>query len=325
MDSDPFKMFRFSTDEFPENQRIEAYLEIYGRTIIKHDVEQIGDEPFHFEATLFSLPGLGLASSVFSPCRRWPRSPHIDSDDFILGVGLGGQCIVNGRGREAAIGQGDAVLTNCADPPVVVIPTVSRSISLRIPGGILRSRVTDLDDRVARRIPGNVKALSLLTGYVAAIRSDGMLAQPRLRNLVVAHIYDLVCLALSAEDATQDMAEARGVREARRVAILREIDRRSGSAGLSAAAVALLLGVTPRYVHLLLEETGKSFTHLVLERRLERAAALLRDPQWRHRKIADIAAETGFTDLSYFNRAFRRCYGATPSDIRDAAERAIRR
>lgn len=73
------------------------------------------------------------------------------------------------------------------------------------------------------------------------------------------------------------------------------------------------------YIHLLLEETGKSFTHHVLEQRLQKAATLLRDPGWRTRKIADIATEAGFTELSYFNRAFRRHYGATPSDIREAA------
>jgi AraC-like DNA-binding protein len=56
-----------------------------------------------------------------------------------------------------------------------------------------------------------------------------------------------------------------------------------------------------------------------MERRLEKAAALLRDPHWRACKIADIAAESGFSDLSYFNRAFRRRFGGTPSDIREAA------
>jgi AraC-like DNA-binding protein len=71
-------------------------------------------------------------------------------------------------------------------------------------------------------------------------------------------------------------------------------------------------------VHLLLEETGKSFTRHLLERRLASAAALLCDAAWRHRRIADVAVEAGFTDLSYFNRAFRRHYGATPSDIRAA-------
>jgi AraC-like DNA-binding protein len=105
-------------------------------------------------------------------------------------------------------------------------------------------------------------------------------------------------------------------RHARLAAILRTIESRSDEPDLSAAAVAASLWVTPRYVHLLLEGTGKSFTHHVLERRLERAAVLLRDPQWGHRKVADIAAEAGFTDLSYFNRAFRRRFGATPSAVR---------
>jgi AraC-like DNA-binding protein len=106
-------------------------------------------------------------------------------------------------------------------------------------------------------------------------------------------------------------------RRIRCAAVLSAIDRHSGDPNLSAIRVAKLLGITPRYVHLLLEETGKSFTHHVLDRRLERAAALLRDPRWRHRKIAEIAAEAGFTDLSYFNRSFRRRYGATPSVVRE--------
>jgi AraC-like DNA-binding protein len=106
-------------------------------------------------------------------------------------------------------------------------------------------------------------------------------------------------------------------RGARCAAILRAIDSRSSDPDLNAITVAKMLGITPRYVHLLLEETGKSFTHHVLERRLDKAAALLRDPRWRYRKIADIAAEAGFSDLSYFNRAFRRRFGLTPSATRD--------
>jgi AraC-like DNA-binding protein len=69
-------------------------------------------------------------------------------------------------------------------------------------------------------------------------------------------------------------------------------------------------------VHLLLEDTGKSFTRHVLERRLDNATALLRDPQWRDRKITDVAVAVGFSDLSYFNRTFRRHFGVTPSDVR---------
>jgi AraC-like DNA-binding protein len=111
------------------------------------------------------------------------------------------------------------------------------------------------------------------------------------------------------------------VRVERRAAILREIEQRSGDPRLSATTVANLLGITARYVHLLLEETGVRFSHHVLDRRLEKAAVLLRDPQWRDRLIIEIAAEAGFTDISHFNRAFRRKFRATPSVIRKSSGR----
>jgi AraC-like DNA-binding protein len=166
--------------------------------------------------------------------------------------------------------------------------------------------------------PGQCGGLSLLIGYVNALRRTE-LTNPAFCDLAVAHVYDIVSLLLGAKDDARHLAQQRGVRAARLAAILREIERSCGDPGLSAITVALLLGVTPRYVHVLLEESGKSFTHHVLERRLEKAATLLRDPLWRHRKIADIAAETGFADLSHFNRSFRRHFGATPSDLRNSA------
>ena len=50
------KKLRFSTDDFPEHKRIDAYREIYSRTIVRHDVEPLGDQPFRFEADLRSWP-----------------------------------------------------------------------------------------------------------------------------------------------------------------------------------------------------------------------------------------------------------------------------
>jgi AraC-like DNA-binding protein len=315
------KTLRFSTDDFPEHKRIDAYREIYSRTIVKHDVEPIGDQPFRFKAELCSLPGLGLALSFYSPCHRWHTAEHIDSDDLLFGIALSGGCVLQQRGREAMIGQrGEAVLASAAHPVDVVIGTTSRHISLRLPRAILEARVPDLDAFNARRIPSNTEGLSLLTGYVGALRLSE-LTNPAYRDLVVSHVYDLVALLLGAKADARHLAQQGGARAARLGAILREIERRSGDPGLSAVTIALLLGITPRYVHLLLEESGKSFTHHVLERRLDKATALLRDPRWLDRKIADIATEAGFADLSYFNRAFRRRFGATPSDIRQQARR----
>jgi AraC-like DNA-binding protein len=184
-----------------------------------------------------------------------------------------------------------------------------------MPRAILERRGIDLDACNARRLPNNTEGLPLLIGYVGAL-SFSQLTSPAFCELFVSHLYDLVALVLGAKGDERYRAQRQGARAARLAAILREIERRSGDPGLSAIKIALLLGITPRYVHLLLEESGKSFTRHVLERRLDKAVALLRDPNWRHRKIAGIAAEAGFLDLSYFNRSFRRHFGATPSDLR---------
>jgi len=42
----------------------------------------------------------------------------------------------------------------------------------------------------------------------------------------------------------------------------------------------------------------------------------LSDPRLAEQTISTIAYEAGFGDLSHFNRAFRRRYGETPSDVR---------
>jgi AraC-like DNA-binding protein len=40
-------------------------------------------------------------------------------------------------------------------------------------------------------------------------------------------------------------------------------------------------------------------------------------PRLRQRSIGDIVFDAGFGDLSYFNRAFRRRFGLSPSEVRN--------
>ena len=313
------KRIQFSTDNLPEHDRIETVCEIYGRTIIKHDIEPIGDGPFRFEADLYGVPGFGLAAVTIGACRAPRRLEHLDSDDLVLNVSLSGGRTVQQRGREALVAEGEAILTTCADPGMVTIPSMSHLFSVRLPQRTLRPALVDFDACLLRPIRRASPALRLLTEYVHAIRNTEALAAPVLRNPIITHIHDLVALILGPEREAGQIAAERGVRAARQAAVLHAIESRSGDPGLNAFTVAAELGITGRYVRLLLEETGLTFSEHVLEKRLTRAFALLRDPRQRARKISELALEAGFSDLSYFNRAFRRRYGATPSDIRASA------
>jgi AraC-like DNA-binding protein len=310
----------FNTDALPERDRFPMYCEEIGRRYIGLDFRT--QDQARFSAKL-AVQRAGLVDIVHSSTATIDsvRTPQLVSDGdnslcvVLLESGSGHQTQC---GNEHVLASHTAVLCDGGYAGECNFITDAQYWSLRIP----RRKITDLLPRVTRfagaRLDKNVTAQRLLFGYLRAI-FDIPLNAGRATEFYGEHIIDLVALALGAEGEGRAVAEERGARAARRSAILRMIERRSGDPGLSAIAIALLLGITPRYVHLLLEETGKSFTHHVLERRLDKAAALLRDPLWRGRKIADIATEAGFTDLSHFNRAFRRHFGATPSDIRESA------
>lgn len=58
-----------------------------------------------------------------------------------------------------------------------------------------------------------------------------------------------------------------------------------------------------------------------MNRRLDRAHEMLGNPGLAHKAISTIAIDAGFGDISHFNHSFRRRFGATPSDVREAEQK----
>jgi len=88
---------------------------------------------------------------------------------------------------------------------------------------------------------------------------------------------------------------------------------------LSVVEVAQRQRMTPRYVHKLFENEGLTFSSFVMGQRLARAHRMLSDPRLADQNISAIVFAVGFGDLSYFNRAFRRCYGVTPGEVKQSS------
>jgi AraC-like DNA-binding protein len=129
-------------------------------------------------------------------------------------------------------------------------------------------------------------------------------------------------LSVGADRDAEVVAAERGVRAARLQAIKADISSRLNDGDVSVAALAARHGVTSRYVHKLFETEGATFSEYVLARRLELAHRLLTDPRLESRSITSIALDAGFSDLSHFNRTFRRRYDATPTGARAEASRS---
>ena len=102
-------------------------------------------------------------------------------------------------------------------------------------------------------------------------------------------------------------------------AIKADIVENAASRELTIAMIAARHGVTSRYVRKLFEGQGVTFSEFVLDQRLGRARRMLVDPRSDGETISAIAFACGFGDLSYFNRAFRRRFRATPTEVRETA------
>ena len=78
-----------------------------------------------------------------------------------------------------------------------------------------------------------------------------------------------------------------------------------------------LAGLLNYDVHWLSREikklTGKNYTELVQEKRLNQAAYLLKNTSM---SVMDVGLLVGYDNLSYFHRIFKKCYGTTPRKFR---------
>ncbi len=93
-----------------------------------------------------------------------------------------------------------------------------------------------------------------------------------------------------------------------------EYMQRHCNEGVSRDQVAEAVGVSPsHFSRLLHRQTGRTFTDLLAQLRVQRAAELLVRTDW---SLARIALETGFSDQSYFTKVFRRQQGMTPGHYR---------
>jgi AraC-like DNA-binding protein len=307
----------FTTKAFGPRERIAACHEIYGRAFAKIDLDPPSDGELMIEAKLRHLPGLAMVSMTSTEFHFHKPANLIDNDDILLLIVDTGYWTATQFGRTVRLEAGDAVL--CTNAEVEAGTSFGRRVMLRVPRKAVAPAVLDVRTRFQRRrIPRETEGLRLLRQDLRAMQ-DLELATPTLQRLTVAHIYDLMALTLGAARDAAIAADDRGVRAARLRALKHDIARNLQCGDVSVAAIAARHRVSPRYLRKLFESEGVTFSEYVLDQRLALAHRLLSDPRRAGEKIASVAFEAGFGDVSYFYRAFRRRYELLPTDVRAQA------
>jgi AraC-like DNA-binding protein len=306
----------FSTGGLRERDRVGIWREVYGQTILRLDIEPMRDRPFDADIRLRAFPGLKLVAGAICGVRdRRTRELLSDgNDDFGLALNASGTSTTRQCGQEVSIGPGEAALLSCGDPGIFLRPAPCRYVGIRIPRKTLTALVPDAEDKVGRKA-GRAGMIGLLLNYAETMMQDETLGGAE-QKLAANHIVELAALALGAREAE---TQTSSVRAARLAAIKADIAASFSLPALSLETTAARHGVSPRYVQMLFDTEKETFSEFLLGQRLAYARRLLNDPRFSSRPIASIAFDAGFADLSTFNRAFRRRFGMTPSEMRRSA------
>jgi|GEM_PF-381569 len=308
----------FSTNVSPESERLPVFYE----ELIRHEaaLDAAPQQDMQFSGTIKRcLLGTVDVAKITTTVASYVRTPELVSDGrdavFVV-ICLDGSMLCTQAEEPVRIGPGEGVVCDSVEPGGLQMETATRYWALKVTRADMAKLVPHIKRFAGLKLNNTGMAVKLLARYLDSLQGGDAVGDEREARIFGEHLLDLIGMAIGAEGETRQLAERRGVRAVRHAAVLREIERNIRDSRLSAASVAERLGVTPRYVHFLLEESGRTFSEHVLIRRLKLVEAQLSDAEKGNLKISAIARHSGFTDMSYFNRCFRSHFGDTPSGYR---------
>ncbi len=311
------RCMHFATADLPLKDRLPAWRDYWGRQVFGADIEPTTDDPFSAETRVATMPGIRLLSTDISPVRLIRSAALMDDGNDCLGL-VTSSCRIGTvqRGSELTLTAGDARLLSSAEPSVIESGTAGRFQCILIQRRVLSPLLSDTEAAVQRTIPADDRLLGLLFGYLGMAVDEKTTVVADFADVIASHIRDLIAIML--EPGIDREAVGSGLRAIQLAHIKRYVADNCGDPSLSIHHVAARMGLSTRYIQRLLARQGTTFTDYLLDRRLKRVSRSLLAPADADRTVADLAFDAGFGDVSHFNRCFKRRFGLSPKDFRQA-------
>lgn len=246
-------------------------------------------------------------------------------DFFILCMPLQAHFQFAHAGLQSDISRGSAVLLTAQRPfEAYVSGTASdgrhSSLQVRVPGSLLRGRLSQVDQLCNRSFPITTSAGSMLRTTLLALlpRADGLSpiqGQHHARavaDLIAACLDDIRCresIVLESSAPIDKLFDK----------AVSFIECQLSATNLDTELVAAHCHVSSRYLHAIFARHSLSVSGHIRENRLQQCRRALLDPAMSHQSIIDIACRWGFSDPSHFGRVYRKRFGLSPSEERVAS------
>jgi AraC-like DNA-binding protein len=239
-------------------------------------------------------------------------------DDLVLISASHGRVRVTQRSEAIDLSKGEMCLTEMNVEGAAELTYAGGFVTARIPRHLLLQVSPHAETQLARPLVHDAALRSMIGRYFALCNELAAELDPPGQIAAAQHLVDLIALLLGAGTEQEETLRRRGYSAARLDLMKVQVIDNLGRSHLTIEKVAQSNGMSVRRAQRMFAQSGQTFSEFVLEQRLSLVRRNLLAAPSRHRKISDIAYSAGFADLSYFNRAFKRRFGATPSDLKDA-------
>ena len=312
----------FSSDDVPADERTDLWGESFARNIFGHEFRHTDPRPFRARVAGAKLGPVFLANLELT-AGDYVRSRACltdGNDNFGFFISRSGGVRLNQGQSATALARSEATLLDLTVDGATLLrpeehPGESHHFTcIHLPRQAVLGKVPKAERLELPRFVGSER-LRLLLAYLDLLQTETA-TDPALAELTGRHLLELAALTLGGNPAGDREAQRHAVRAGRHAAVRQAIDAHYREDDFTARACAAMLGISERYVHELMADQGLGFSDAVNRLRLDEAARLLAEPGNCRCRIADIAFAVGFSDISYFNRLFRRRFGETPRDFR---------
>ncbi|MBL6749270.1 MAG: helix-turn-helix domain-containing protein [Nevskia sp.] len=263
------------------------------------------------------VSALRVVECVCSPCtgRRLGRQLRQDQEPY-LGVQVTRQGLEHFRiGDQAlAIAAGDIVFWSSDRATEFEVMEPLHKITLMVPWRMLEQHLPRGAPFAGARLDGRRGIGTIVAAHIQALAAQGEAVNPQQRAGLQRATLELIAAAMASVDGEGSTR----LSERYLQSVQRYILDHLHEADLSLERIARANRISLRYLHRLFEQTGRSVSSWIQQRRLERCREALLDPAFRHCSIAAIAARWGFDDAAHFSRIFKAHAGLPPSRLREA-------
>lgn len=305
---------RWSTEGVPAEKKLDYWTGAICDAYLR--LECSSSAPRGFDGVIESVPAGGLVFTRMEASsqviRNVPSAPGGCKDAFYLVTDRHSPWTLKQAGRVRQLRAGDLALIDAREPYQVVFQEGIAISTAELPSSWLRTYLRVIDFVGPRAIARDAGWGRVLSGLCLELSNDLRLVTQAPGEWIADQLGGLLAAAAEPID------EERPARAAASLTVQAEqlLAQRLGEPGLTAAAVALALGVSVRSLHRAFAARGTSFACTLREARLRQAMQLLDRRNLDALCVAEIGARCGFRDPSHFSRVFHERCGVAPGQWR---------